>query len=148
MNGVQNRVIGSGNITRFIQSNNGEYAFLNSTQWSDTFATLALYAGTGNTPVTSSDYAITNPNAGLTVVMRTNTFNENNKNPDPSQDYIGIFTVTYRNDTESDITVSEMGLIGNFPNVSIWYVLAARELLETPITIAPGEAYTFTMYIG
>lgn len=149
LNSVASRTVGSGNITRFIQSNNGDYCATSTDAYVQTMASLALYAGTGNTTPSSSDISISNPNAGLTPILRTNTLDENGKNPDPTQDYIGVFSVTYRNDTVSDITVSEIGLIGTFPGVqvSLWYILAAREVID-PVTIAPGEAYTFTMYIG
>lgn len=144
LNNDNSRTTGSGNNTGFYQSNNGEYSPQNTNSFTQIMSSLHVEAGTGTTPASSTDYAITNPNAGLTAVSRSNTLGSN---PNASQDYVGIFTTTYRNDTNADITVNEVGLVGNLQGVSVWYILAAREIID-PVTIAPGEAYTFTMYIG
>lgn len=104
---------------------------------------LALHVGTGTSAPDVSNIGLTNRGAGLTVINRTGT--NVSQSIEPTADRIGVFTVTYKNNTESDITVTEVGLCSD---VDSWYVLFARELLETPVTIAPGEAYTFTMYIG
>lgn len=104
---------------------------------------LALYAGTGTAEPRATDLNMTNRNAGLTALNRTNTVT--GTIPDAHQDYIAIFTVTYRNDTNADVTVTEVGLMSD---VSRNQFLFARELLPTPVTLAPGDVYTFTMYIG
>ena len=106
------------------------------------FTSMKLCVGTGSATPASTDYAITNADAGLTVVTRTGT--NDGTAASYTQDYIGIFSVTYRNDTASDITVSEVGLIGSSNSADI---LLARETF-TPVTIEPGDSYTFTMYIG
>jgi hypothetical protein len=86
---------------------------------------------------------MTDIDAGLTVLNRT----REGSNGDYHQDYIGIFNTTYRNDTENDIVISEVGIIGS-KDSGTDAVLIARDVLATPVTIAPGEAYTFAMYIG
>lgn len=144
LNNNLQRTTGSGNITGFYRSSDGTYEAQNASMYTSVMSSLHVEAGIGTTPASSTDYAITNPNAGLTAVHRSNTLGSD---PNASQDYVGIFTATYRNNTESDITVNEVGLVGNPSGVSAWYVLAAREVIE-PVTIAPGEAYTFTMYVG
>lgn len=53
--------------------------------------------------------------------------------------------VTYRNETGSNITVREIAVLSNPTQVSNGnkYVMLIRKVLDTPITIAPGESYTF-----
>lgn len=104
---------------------------------------LTLYAGTGTAEPRATDLNITNRNAGLTALNRTNTVT--GTIPDAHQDYIAIFTVTYRNDTNADVTVTEVGLMSDASGNKF---LFARELVPTPVTLAPGDVYTFTMYIG
>lgn len=101
--------------------------------------TLKLCVGTGSDAPASSDYTMTNMDAGLTVLNRT----REGSNGDYHQNYIGIFNATYRNDTENDVTISEVGIVGTGNDT----ILLAREVID-PVTIAPGEAYTFAMYIG
>lgn len=110
--------------------------------------TLGLYVGANDTPAASSDYAFTSlrSNLGLTTISMTGT----NDSTDPSytQDYIAVFTSTLRNNTASDIAVKEVGVIGNAHGQGYDFpVLIARDVFD-PITIAPGEIYTFSMYIG
>lgn len=104
---------------------------------------LVLYAGTGTTAPAVTDIDMTSRNAGLTVLNRTNTIT--GTIPDAHQDYIAIFTVTYRNNTDADVTVTEVGLMSDYNGAKF---LFARELVPTPVTLAPGDVYTFTMYIG
>lgn len=126
------------------RKNDGNYDFFSSgSSVSIMCSSMKLYVGTGTSEVKSSDYAMTNRNAGLTLLNRTGTNGDRQINPD--NDFIGIFTATYKNDTNADISVSEVGLCSEAEN---WYVLMAREVLDAPIVIAPGETYTFSMYIG
>lgn len=106
------------------------------------FTGLKLCVGTGSATPASTDYAITNADAGLTVITRTGT--NDGTAASYTQDYIGVFSVTYKNETGSNVTVSEVGLIGSSQGMDI---LVAREIF-TPVTIEPGDSYTFTMYIG
>ena len=110
--------------------------------------TLGLYVGANDTPATSSDYAFTSlrSNLGLTTISMTGT--NDATEPLYTQDYMAVFTSTLRNDTASDITVKEVGIIGNAHGQGYDFpVLIARDVFD-PITIAPGEIYTFSMYIG
>lgn len=113
---------------------------------------LKLYAGSDNTPVVDTDYKFNNgnlDNLGLTDIFRSGT--NDATLPSYTQNYIAIFNCTFRNDTENDIVVNEIGIIGNAKGPSTSkpnaFALIARDVIDT-ITIAPGEAYTFTMYIG
>ena len=120
----------------------------NDTVLAEMLASLALYVGNDNTAPTADDYAMDTTNLGLTVVYTNGT---NNSTPGNfSQNYIAIFNRTFRNDTNADITVSEIGIIGSgrgpFSNPKTF--LLARDVLSTPVTIAPGDSYDFSMYIG
>ena len=106
------------------------------------FAGMKLYVGTGSATPASTDYALTNADAGLTVILKTGT--NDGTAPSYLQDYIGIFSATYKNETGSDVTVSEVGIIGTSNSQD---VLVARETFA-PVTIEAGDSYTFTMYIG
>lgn len=113
----------------------------------ETLASLALYVGSDSTAPTADDYTMGETNLGLTVVATTGT--NDSTAGDFRQNYIAIFNRTFRNDTDTDITVSEVGIIGSgrgpFSNPKTF--LIARDVID-PVTIAPGEAYTFSMYIG
>lgn len=107
-----------------------------------------LVVGTGSNPPAASDYSITNTDAGLTVVTKTGT--NDSTSPSYEQGYIAIFSKTYRNDTGSNVTISEVAIktlamdIYSSPQFEL---IIARDVI-TPVVIAPGDAYTFTMYIG
>ena len=126
---------------------NGE-TVSNDTVISETLGSLALYVGNDNTAPTADDYTMDDTNLGLTVVNTTGT--NDSTAGSYTQNYIAIFNRTFRNDTNADITVSEVGIIGSgrgpFSNPKTF--LIARDVLSTPVIIAPGEAYTLTMYIG
>ncbi len=110
-------------------------------------ATLQLYVGTGNNEPTANDYSITDIDAGLTTITYSGTNTTNNG--DYHENYIGIFVKTYRNDTDEDITVSEVAIMGyaEYPGNARRKSIIARDVIS-PVTIKSGEAYTFTMYIG
>ena len=111
-------------------------------------STLRLYVGSEESSY-DYDFAGGLENAGLTTLTVTNTID--GTQPSYTQNYIAIFSATYRNNTESDVTINEVGVIGNdngsgYPS-NDHFICIAREVID-PVTIAPGEAYTFTMYIG
>jgi hypothetical protein len=110
-------------------------------------SSLQLYVGTGKDEPTVNDYSITDIDAGLTTVIYTGT--NNTANASYTENYIGVFTKTYRNDTDEDVTVSEVAIMGygEYPGNIRRKAIIARDVIS-PVTIKPGEAYTFTMYIG
>lgn len=115
---------------------------------SQIFQRAELVVGTGSNPPDAGDYSITNADAGLTVVTKTGT--NDSTSPSYEQGYIAIFSKTYRNDTGSNVTINEVAIktlamdIYSSPQFEL---IIARDVID-PVTIAPGEAYTFTMYIG
>lgn len=108
---------------------------------------LCLDVGTNSTPVDVSDYAFTSDHGGLTELVSSGTNDE--AAVDYTIRYIGIFSTTFINNTDLPITINEVGLIG-YPdsrNKDLAQVLLAREVID-PVTIAPGESYSFTMTLG
>ena len=142
-NGYSDRTANNQSMT-LLNTNNSSSVVGAGSAFSNFMSSLIMVVGTSATEPTSHDYTITNQNAGLTVLNRTNTHSVGSY----TQDYIAIYTVTYRNNTENDITVSEAGIIGNDAGGagSPWFLLA-RDVFDS-VTIAPGETYTFSMYIG
>lgn len=59
-------------------------------------------------------------------------------------DIISLQSV-FTNNTSEDITVKEVGLYANLSttNDQVCFGLFARKVLDTPVTIAPGETYSF-----
>lgn len=136
----------------FINDGGEERAFV--TSGSDTQRLLSLLSdmsiavGGGATAPVYSDLDLESEIDSLTVVNSTGTNDDSAATY--TQNYIAIFTKTYKNETESDVVVSEVGIKAsgspnNFTPVSDF--LFARDVIS-PVTIKPGEAYTFTMYIG
>lgn len=123
------------------KSINGEDFTTNSSTYATIRVNASLHVGTGSDTPTSADYHLTNKDANLTVIAQSSTINNSGVY---SEDYIAIFTKTYRNNTDSDVIVTEIGVESNDGTN---YALMARDVFD-PVTIAPGEAYTFSMYIG
>lgn len=94
--------------------------------------------GAGDTPPQLSDYNLESP-LSLTVTMRSWTVSSD------TQRLLSSVTV-YRNDTDSPVTVKEVGFQMFFGS-SYPQVLIARSILDTPVTINPGESYAFTYSI-
>ena len=103
--------------------------------------------GSGNTPPTVDDLSLENKINDLTLLTRTM---DNSSAAYGDVNGIVTYTAVYKNNTENNITVSELGVeAGEGYTSSGWggIVLLVREVI-TPITIAPGETYTFTVKIG
>lgn len=108
-------------------------------------ARMNLVVGSGTTAPTSADYVMESEISSLTVVSSSNS---GNRSPiSYAQDYIHSCSKTYKNSTANPITVSEVGIyISNVNNIGTF--LIAREVLETPVTIAPGKTYSFSMVVA
>ena len=99
--------------------------------------------GTGNDAVTESDYKLSNA-LNISLTARSQSIGGN------ANKYTRFATVatTYTNNTGNAVTVKEIGIYVKYSTESsaIGFYLT-RELLDTPVTIAPGESYTFTAVI-
>jgi hypothetical protein len=114
-----------------------------------------IILGSGDTPPTPDDYKLDNwiPTTELSVqsfdcfcFTGTERLNER----------IGAFQTTFKNVTNENITVKEIGLMrdaydnaqgGNFRSQRT-KVLFIRNVLDSPVIVKPGELYTFTLTLN
>ena len=98
-----------------------------------------IILGKGTTPPTYSDYRMENYDTGLTYSNSTASWAAPNV----------IITESATNNTDADITVSEIGMFGMDSNSNQYFnkVLYTRNVIE-PVTIKPGETKTFTVKIN
>lgn len=96
---------------------------------------LAIGLGSGNTEPTYSDIALAND------VTSSLTFLSGHASKDVVDSGI-FYTIgaSYKNNTESAITIKEIGIV----SVSCYFT---RSVLDTPVTINPGETYSFSYTI-
>lgn len=100
---------------------------------------VALVFGTGTTAPTAEDYALeTDATASFVASLTTLVNYDSAKNE-------FIFSATVTNTTADDIIISEIGVrkgIYSTTTNTPQNVLFAREVLQTPITVAAGETKT------
>ena len=101
-----------------------------------------LFAGTGNTPAAASDYKLDNA-VILDSLSASCTHNEDGRT---------IVTRTFQNNTGENVTIKEIGLyvfksVSSQNNYTSRAVMIGRKVLNTPVTLAEGECYTFTYVI-
>lgn len=131
--GINGAVNLGGNITTM--PNNSDTHYIN--------ATYGRYVDVGfsTTVPTIDDYKLADSNA---IDTPTLTFINSNE----TGIYPSIRTVTslYRNDTNSDVIVTEIGIAtkGNGANNSDINALLTRTVLSTPVTVHVGETMAFT----
>lgn len=106
-----------------------------SAYYSTTTGQTWVEVGFGDTPESAEDYVLASPNNGtlLTSVAQARIALGNRE----ILDIVG----TFRNNTGSNVTVKEVGVIGAARSANA--ALICRKVLENPLTIAPGEAYSF-----
>lgn len=105
---------------------------------------MVLFVGTGDTPVTADDYCLAEAKE-LQVTGASCTHTENETT---------LVTRSFINNTSEDVTIKEVGLyvFHDFNNVGSssyhqYIVMIGRTVLDTPVTMAVGEGYTFTYII-
>lgn len=99
-----------------------------------------MCCGTGNTPESITDYKL-DSFVELELVNGSVGF---------SVSKILSINTTFKNNTNSSITIKEIGLYSR-PSASTSAhskVLIYRKVLDTPVTIAPDEVYTFTITLN
>lgn len=104
---------------------------------------LTAKLGSGTTEPTADDYSLETPDSNLSLSLAINTANTDT--PSYEQNYIFISQVTYKNNTNESITVSEIGVIGTITGYGD--VLITRDTFK-PITIEPNKSYNFSVTIG
>ena len=123
---------------------NGSSSSSSATYPANRYTGLIIYVGTGETPVTANDYKLDTP-ISLSVVSASCIINSNN-------------TVeverTFQNNTENDVVIKEIGLYvfasqsNQQSQVLTLPILIGRKVLNEPVTILVGAAYTFNYSIN
>ena len=111
-----------------------------NTDYSNGSSGCYLLIGAGATPPTIDDYKLESLISNYTVLAQTHT---------TFSDYSAsafIITRTIQNpDTTESLTIKEVGLFGG-SNTQLYMI--AREVLDEPVILQPGEKHAFTMTIG
>lgn len=125
--------------TQANQNNIGGYCPLG---YNRTFANLSVMLGSGTTEPDATDYTLASgiSTSDLSVsVQKTFSADENGAHI--------LLTISGQNNTGSDIDITEIGITMPIciasPTVGTRTLLLAREVLDTPITVAAGSAYSF-----
>ena len=109
--------------------------------YSNNFNVMKVEIGTGTTPANTTDYKLESViSSGYKALI--------NPSVTHTVDDVGGTNVIANiiNTSNSDnLTFSEIGLLGNDYSTQAEYILFAREVFDTPITIAPGETKSFVM---
>lgn len=109
-----------------------------------------LILGSGDTPPTPDDYCLDSwiPTADLSVESYAGVGPHNEYPPTK----ICSLTTTFRNNTNENITVKEVGVciaLSKASNVSTSippkYILLVRDVLQNPVIIKPDEITSFTV---
>lgn len=96
---------------------------------------IYLLIGSGNSEESINSYKLDSIISNYTCISQMHTLDTKFNN--------NLLTVvrTIQNTSTEEFTIKEVGLFAaNY--------MVARELLETPVTIQPGEKYTLSMTIG
>lgn len=111
-----------------------------------TNATAGYYVDVGfdDTTPTIDDYVLGDSNA--TAATRLLTY-VSSTSAGGTYPYIRYVTTVYRNDTENDVVVKEVGLVSKYSlaNRADRNYLLTHTVLDTPITIHAGETYSFVV---
>lgn len=103
-----------------------------------TFTGCQIYLGTGNVTPTIDDYKLSGELVtGLTSQEKSTTANNNSI----------TFSAIATNNTESPVTIKEIGLGGYQTGNTPFVVLLTRDVLTTPVTLNTGDSKTFSITI-
>lgn len=108
---------------------------------------VCIYTGSGTTEPTADDYNLESPYTDVKMVSLTGSSVSTDVHTVPSYK---SYTATLSNAAEENRTISEVGLMISFPSSvsgSKAKLLMAREVLDNPITLEPGDTVTFTFRI-
>lgn len=102
------------------------------------FSGCEIYLGTGNVTPTIDDYKLSGELVtGLTSQKQETTANNNSI----------TFSATATNNTESPVTIKEIGLGGYRTGKTTCVCLLTRDVLATPVTLNTGDSKTFSITI-
>lgn len=102
------------------------------------FSGCEIYLGTGNVTPTIGDYKLSGELiTGLTSQEQKTTATNNSIK----------FSAIATNNTESPVTIKEIGLGGHTTSKAPCVVLLTRDVLATPVTLNTGDSKTFSITI-
>ena len=102
------------------------------------FSGCEIYLGTGNVTPTIDDYKLSGELVtGLKSQEQSTTANNNSIR----------FSAIATNNTESPVTIKEIGLGGYMSGSVPFVVLLTRDVLATPVTLNTGDSKTFSITI-
>lgn len=115
----------------------GNYDSTKITSGNFNFTGCEIYLGTGNVTPTIDDYKLSGELVtGLTSQEKSTTANNNSI----------TFSAIATNNTESPVTIKEIGL-GGYNGSTFFVVLLTRDVLATPVTLNTGDSKTFSITI-
>lgn len=95
-----------------------------------------LIIGTGTGTVSESNYCLFNQDSTCTCVSASSSTTSN---------LTKEYTATFQNNSESNVTITETGIVANvYIYNNMYTVLLDHTLLDTPVTIPAGETRTIT----
>lgn len=121
------------NINFFDRIGKTLHAATNSDSYNRYHTTKTIRIGTGNTEPTFDDYKLEQ----MLDIEPVNIMMTGNNNSDETY---CILTAVFNNNTDSDWTVSEIGLIAGIIN-GTHSALFAREVFE-PVIVKPGQVFS------
>lgn len=102
------------------------------------FSGCEIYLGTGNVTPTINDYKLSGELiTGLTSQSQNTTATNNSIK----------FSAIATNNTESPVTIKEIGLGGCWNGSGHCVILLTRDVLPTPVTLNTGDSKTFSITI-
>jgi len=115
-----------------------------------------IIVGNGTTPPSSDDYALENMITGLTINTSDSFPNYNEQKIGDGDNMYNVLnnygvvniTATATNNTDNDITISEIGFVVALSSSSIEEGIMIDREVFSPITIHPDESYSFYIKIG
>ena len=112
--------------------------------------TLHIVVGSGTTPPTVFDYNLAAPiNDNNFIEVSSSCRNAQNGTSSYLEPIILACSKIYYNKGQEDIIVNEIGIMGDKYNASSnQHYLFAREVLDSPVVVHPGESATFSITIG
>lgn len=102
------------------------------------FSGCEIYLGTGNVTPTIDDYKLSGELITSLASQELNTTANNNSI---------TFSAIATNNTESPVTIKELGLGGYSSGSTACVVLLTRDVLATPVTLNTGDSKTFSITI-
>lgn len=134
----------SGGNDSSVSDSNAKSAFANATYGG------SIIFGTGTTAPTKNDYVLEQP---LTNSLVVSVLNRSNSGTTTAQLYSDVPSLLYvtalvTNETETDITVTEIGMNTSITSGSNDKLLLTRTVLTEPIVMESGKTYQITVAIN